>query len=216
MRLNIVNGMAMLAYIKENQIDLNGEVVPFNEGMCDGETVEDIFSGEFELERCVCHGVGVEEYEDIVINPLAPLFTFDYDELHLFFDEDMFCQINLITLLAYLDSNAYEGNIALHLIDYDFNEIKCVQIKPNGFFAVYKTVLIDKKVPEIILPDIMMDAVVNYLDYSKEDNELIAFAQQNLDMQEDELLTEMFNRFKHLGLGDTQLQKIIDRAKFRI
>ena len=80
--------------------------MPFNEGMCDGETIEDIFSGEFELERCVAHGVGVEEYEDIVINPLAPLFSFEYDELHLFFDEDMFCQINLITLLAYLDSNA--------------------------------------------------------------------------------------------------------------
>lgn len=216
MRLNIVNGMAMLAYLEENKIDLGGEVVPFNEGMCDGETVEDIFSGEFELERCVAHGVGIEEYEDIVINPLAPLFSFEYDELHLFFDEDMFCQINLITLLAYLDSNSYEGNIALHLIDYDFQEIKCVQIKPQGFFAVYKTVLIDKQIPEIILPDVMTDAVVNYLEYSKEENELTAFVSENLDMQENELLDEMFNRFKHLGLGDTQLQKIIDKAKFRI
>lgn len=216
MRLNIVNGMAMLAYVNENKIDLGGEVVPFNEGMCDGETVEDIFSGEFELERCVAHGVGVEEYEDIVINPLAPLFSFEYDELHLFFDEDMFCQINLITLLAYLDSNDYDGNVALHLIDYDFKEIKCVQIKPKGFFEVYKTVLIAKQIPEIILPDVMTDAVVNYLEYSKEDNELTAFVTEHIDMQEEQLLEEMFVRFKHLGLGDTQLQKIIDRAKFRI
>lgn len=215
-RLNVVNGMAMLSYINQNNIDLGGEVVPFNEGMCDGETIEDIFSGEFELERCVAHGVGVEEYEDIVINPLAPLFNFEYDELHLFFDEDMFCQINLITLLAYLDSNAYDGKIALHLIDYDFNEIKCVEIKPQGFFAVYKSVLIDKKIPETILPDIMMDAVVNYLEYSKEDNELTQFVQDNIDLQENELLDEMFARFKHLGLGDTQLQKIIDKAKFNI
>ena len=123
-RLNVVNGMAMLSYLTTNKIEMDGEVVPFNEGMCDGETVEDIFSGEFEMERCIVHGVGVEEYEDIVINPLAPLFTVEYDELHLFFDEDMFCQINLITLLAYLDSNSYDGNIALHLIDYDFNEGK--------------------------------------------------------------------------------------------
>lgn len=216
MRLNIVNGMAMLAYINENNIDLCGEVVPFNEGMCDGETVEDIFSGEFELERSIAHGVDVEEYEDIVINPLAPLFSFEYDELHLFFDEDMFCQINLITLLAYLDSNNYDGNVALHLIDYDFNEIKCVQIKPQGFFEVYKTVLIAKRIPEIILPDVMTDAVVNYLDYSKEDNELTAFVTEHIDMQDEQLLEEMYVRFKHLGLGDTQLQKVIDRAKFRI
>lgn len=213
-RLNVVNGMAMLSYINQNNIDLGGEVVPFNEGMCDGETIEDIFSGEFELERCVAHGVGVEEYEDIVINPLAPLFSFEYDELHLFFDEDMFCQINLITLLAYLDSNAYDGKIALHLIDYDFQEIKCVEIKPQGFFDVYKCVLINKKIPETILPDIMMDAVINYLEYSKEDNELTQFVKENIDLQENELLDEIFNRFKHLGLGDTQLQKIIDKSKF--
>ena len=215
-RLNVVNGMAMLSYLTTNKIEMDGEGVPFNEGMCDGETVEDIFSGEFEMERCIVHGVGVEEYEDIVINPLAPLFTVEYDELHLFFDEDMFCQINLITLLAYLDSNSYDGNIALHLIDYDFNEIKCVQIKPQGFFEVYKTVLINKRIPEIVLPDIMMDAVVNYLDYSKEKNDLTEFVTDNIDLQEEELLDQMFNRFKHLGLGDIQLQKIIDRAKFKI
>ncbi len=122
-RLNVVNGMAMLSYLTENNIDLGGEIVPFNEGMCDGETIQDIFSGDFELERCVVHGVGVEEYEDIVINPLSPLFTFEYDELHLFFDEDMFCQINLITLLAYLDSNCYEGKIALHIVDYEYQEL---------------------------------------------------------------------------------------------
>ena len=214
-RLNVVNGMAMLSYLTENNIDLGGEIVPFNEGMCDGETIQDIFSGDFELERCVVHGVGVEEYEDIVINPLSPLFTFEYDELHLFFDEDMFCQINLITLLAYLDSNCYEGKIALHIVDYEYQEIKCVEIKPQGFFNVYKTVLIDKKIPEIIFPDIMMDAVINYLDYSKENNDLTDFVSQNIDMQESELLDEMYNRFKYLGLGDTQLQKIIEKVKFK-
>lgn len=214
MRLNIVNGMAMLSYLVENKIQMEGEVIPFNESMCDGEVTPDIFSGDFEFERCSVHGVGIEEYEDIVINPLAPLFSFEYDELHLFFDEDMFCQINLITLLAYLDSNCYEGNIALHLIDYDFNEIKCVQIKHQGFYEVYKRVLIDKQIPSILLPDVMMDAVVNYLEYSKEDNELTQFVEQNIDMQESELLDEMFNRFKHLGLGDVQLQKIIAKVKY--
>ena len=127
----------------------------------------------------------------------------------------MFCQINLITLLAYLDSNCYEGKIALHIVDYEYQEIKCVEIKPQGFFNVYKTVLIDKKIPEIILPDIMMDAVINYLDYSKENNDLTDFVSQNIDMQESELLDEMYNRFKYLGLGDTQLQKIIEKVKFK-
>lgn len=214
MRLNVVNGMAMMAYLKENKVQMDGDVVPFNEGMCDGETIEDIFSGEFELQRSLAHGVGVEEYEEIVINPLAPLFSFEYDELHLFFDSDMFCQINLITLLAYLDSNCYEGRVALHLIDYNFREQKCVEIKPQGFFDVYKKVLIQKQIPDIILPDIMMDAVVNYLDYVKDDNEITRFVRDNIDMQNNQLLDELFERFKHLGLGDIQLQKFIDREKY--
>ena len=60
----------------------------------------------------------------------------------------------------------------------------------------------------------MMDAVINYLDYSKEDNELTQFVEQNIDMQENNLLDELYNRFKHLGLGDIQLQKVIDKVKY--
>ena len=54
-RLNVVNGMAMLSYINQNNIDLGGEVVPFNEGMCDGETIEDIFSGFYCEYSVLCH-----------------------------------------------------------------------------------------------------------------------------------------------------------------
>lgn len=212
-RLNIVNGMAMLSYLHENEIELGGDVIPFNEGMCDGDAIEDIFGGEFELMRCTVHGVGIEEYEDIVINHLHPLFSFDFDELHLFFDEDMFCQINLITVLAYLDINEYDGRIALHIIDNSFQELSMVEIKQQGFYNIYKTVLIDKRIPEVILPEMIADAVIKYLDYSGENSEISTYILENIDTDEAELLDMLFFRFGSYGLGDTSLQKQIELVK---
>ncbi len=214
-RLNIVNGMAMLSYIKEFKIDLGGDVVPFNECMCEGFVTADIFGAEFELARCTTHGVGIEEYEDIVINYLHPLFSEDYDELHLFFDEDMFCQINLITLLAYLDMTEYEGKIALHIIDNSFAELNVVELKSQSFFVVYKQLLIEKKVPEIVLPELMSDAVIKYLDYSSDNSEIVQYILENIDVDENTLLDMLFSRFGSYGLGDTQLQKQIDLVKNR-
>ena len=212
-RLNIVNGMAMLSYLSENDIKLDGETIPFNEGMCEGDATEDIFGGEFSMMRCAVHGVGIEEYEDIVINHLNELFSFDHDETHLFFDDDMFCQINLITLLAYFDVNDYDGRVALHLIDHSFTEINMVEIKPSGFYEIYKTVLIDKRVPEVILPEIMSDAVVKYLDFAGENSEITQYILDNIEINESELLDMLFSRFASYGLGDTSLMKQIEKAK---
>lgn len=212
-RLNVVNGMAMYNYLKENEIDLHGEIVPFNEAMCEGDATEDIFSGDFELIRCSVHGVGMEEYEDIVIHPLAPLFSLDYEELHLFFDEDMFCVINLLTLLAYLDINEYEGDIMLHIIDYNFDEIRAVMVKPQTFYNVYIDVLINKIKPKIALPDIMDKAIDEYFEYSKENNEIDKFILENLYMSEDELLDKLFDKFRKYGVGDIQYRKRINILK---
>ncbi len=212
-RLNIVNGMAMLSFLSENKIELDGEVIPFNEGMCDGDATEDIFGGEFSMMRCAAHGVGIEEYEDIVINFLHPLFSFDHDEMHLFFDDDMFCQINLITLLAYLDINEYDGRVALHLIDHSFNELVMFEIKPAGFYEIYKNVLIEKRIPNEVLPEIMSDAVVKYLDYAGDNSEIAQYILDNIDVNETELLDMLFSRFESYGLGDTSLQKQIDIVK---
>lgn len=212
-KINIVNGMALYSFIRDNDLAFEGDVLPFNEAMCDGDATPDIFGSEFVSARCVVHCVGMEEYEEIVINQIEPLFSLDYDEIHLYFDEDMFCQINLLTLLAYMDRNEYRNKTFLHLIDKEFNELNIIEIKPQGFYKVYEDVLINKRLPECVLPEIMLDGVINYLDYSKDTNEITQFIEDNPELDENELLDELFNNFGKYGLGDTQLLKIISMYK---
>lgn len=209
-KLNIVNGMAMYNHLKEKGIELGGEVIPFNDAMCDGEASEDIFGGEFSSLRAHVHGVGSEEYDEIVINPLAPLFELDADEIDLYFDEDMFCQINLITILAYLDKNEYEGQVFLNVIDNHYHTIKRIEIKPEGFYALYLDVVLAKRPAREVLPEVLDRGVKLYLQYSSNNNEIIDYIKTHSDMEESELLEELFFRFSYYGLGDVQYRKLVD------
>lgn len=211
--LHMTNGMATLTVFKERNLNFDGELAPFNEAMCDGNATSDIFGADFIEERASVHGGLLEDYEEIVLNPLKPFFMLDYDLLTLYFDEDMFCQINLITILGYLDKNNYEGRIILNLLNAGFKIIKSVEIKCIGFYQVYLQVLINHIFPECILPEVMLDGVINYLQLVKDDNEVDTFIRNNLTLNENELLDELFEKFSHLGLGDLQYLKRIDKIK---
>lgn len=211
--LNITNGMAMMKYLDENNIVLDGETVPFNEAMCEGSVSYPIFSDDFCHERALVHGVGVEEYYEMVIDNLGSFFDMEYDELHLFFDEDMFCQINLLTILAYLDKNEYDGRVALHIIDHKFNEINAVEIKVDGFNTIYKLVVENKRVPDVKLPDMIMDGILDYLAISGDNNVIDKCIDENPALTRDELLELLFSKFSKFGLGDAQLLKRIDERR---
>lgn len=212
-RLNITNGMAMLRFFEENNIELSGETVAFNEAMCEGNVDYPIFSDEFCHERALVHGVGVEEYYEMVIDALGSFFDMEYDELHLFFDEDMYCQINLLTIFAYLDRNEYDGRVALHIVDKTFNEIKGVEIKINGFYNVYLEAIVNKRVPSVELPNMIMDGIIDYLAISGDNNVITKCINDNSDMDREELLQLLFDKFSKFGLGDAQLLKRIDESR---
>ncbi len=55
------------------------------------------------------HNSSVESYTKKVIDPLKKLFTKEYKCIVLWFGEDMFCQMNLLTILSYLEQSRYEG-----------------------------------------------------------------------------------------------------------
>lgn len=209
--LNIVNSQAMLDYINDNKVDLAGPVVPFNDAMCEGEGTEDIFGSDFAMMRAVALGVGVEEYEEYVISPISSLFSLDYDQIHLYFDQDMFCQINLVTLLGYMDMEGYEGRVVLHIINSeDYTVLRDAEIKVQGFYAVYKDVVLNKKIPSMKLPPMMMENVLRYLMYSEPVNELTTFIKQNPTVEEENLADIISDKFPEYGLGNMQLLKLID------
>ncbi|MBU3143845.1 hypothetical protein [Clostridium sp. CF012] len=208
--LNILNGQVMFDSFKQNHFNGNGVYVPFNEAMCVGKLTEDIFSCQFITFRCEAHQVTIEQYNQLTLQPLQILFNNQFSRILLWFDDDMFCQINLLTILAYLDQHNYKGKITFNLVNRDFKIIDCFELGVQGFDEIYKQVIINRCMPENINLSIMENGIRLYLEYLKEENEITAYIKQHENLQKDTLVIELLKTFLQYGLGDTQYMQLIE------
>ncbi|WP_100486302.1 helix-turn-helix transcriptional regulator [Sporolactobacillus pectinivorans] len=211
--LNILNGEMMYKEFSTHQLMGKSDYVPFNEAMCSNDTHKSIFSGTFNRRRASGHHVSLEQYENIVITPLKPLFDKQYKCIVLWFGDDMFCQMNLLTVLAYLDQVGYKGKTFFHMVKETTYEVEETEIVPQGYKEIYLQVLIHHCFPEIPLMPVMYQGIKLYLEYLKKDNEITAFIKKNLDRSQNELLRQLFRVFPQYGLGDLQYLKIIKTIK---
>ena len=131
-KLNILNGQSMYDYFEKRKLFKNGVYVPFNEAMCVGEATDDIFSRQFNTCRCEAHDVTIEQYTELTLKPFQILFKNQFSNLFLWFDYDMFCQINLLTILAYLDQINYSKKITFNLVDMEFKLVDSFEISVQG------------------------------------------------------------------------------------
>ncbi|MCM3690917.1 hypothetical protein [Neobacillus niacini] len=207
--LHILNGQAMYNFFKRTNFLEQELMVPFNEAMCYGETYKDLFSNEFIEIRAMVHHVTPMQYSETVLKPLVPLFSEKFPHIALWFDADMFCQINILTLLAWLDQADYTGTIDLNIVGDQFVPISHLTLRAKGYYANYKHVLIDKKMPENIHPDPLKKGVELYLNYLNNDSDLMMYILKYRDVPEEELMLALLKEFKHYGLGDTQYFEII-------
>ena len=123
MRINITCGQIANNYYSKKYKD---EVfIPFNEAMNKGNPKDDIFSEEFILERIKTHNTTREEYLSKMNEILSLKDEINNYEITCWFGDDDFCQINLLTLLGYLDQINYKKEITFCLIDEEsYNIIK--------------------------------------------------------------------------------------------
>ena len=82
--------------------------------MCANPTTSPIFSEEFNKLRATGHQVALQEYEQVTLNPLKPLLTNDYQCIVLWFGDDMFCQMNLLTVLAFPGTKVSRQSLLLY------------------------------------------------------------------------------------------------------
>lgn len=208
--VHILNGQEMYNYFKETQ-SLNQELlIPFNEAMCYGDTCSDIFSQEFIRLRSMVHQIATAQYSEITLKPLAPLFSGEFSQVKLWFDMDMFCQINVLTILAWLDQVNYLGEVELHLVGDYFEVVDSYRLVVDGYETLYKQVLINKECPEHIEPAPLKKGIELYLNYQKQDSDLMLYIQKHQDVPEDELIALLLNEFKEYGLGDTLYASLIN------
>lgn len=211
--IHILNGTEMYKSFKETGFLEGEEMIPFNEAMCYGETCKAIFSDEFIERRSQVHHVTRDQYYDITLKPLQPLFNESVEHIALWFDEDMFCQMNVLTILAWLDQREYKGAIDLHLVDYQYKLVNKYSLEAKGYAALYEQVMIHHRMPEAVELKPLYKGIELYLNYLKKDNELMLYIQKHRDVPAEKLVPVLIENFREYGLGDRQYEELIKSTR---
>lgn len=122
----------------------------------------------------------------------------------------MFCQMNMLTVLAYIEQVGYKGKVFFHMVNEMTYEVEAIEISPAGYKEVYRQVLIQHQLPKAQLIPVMFQGIRLYLEYLKKDNEITAYIKKHPDKPQNELLKHLFQLFPQYGLGDVQYLKIIE------
>lgn len=207
--LNILNGGAMCQYLSSLGIDIS-KAVPFNEAMCVGNHVQDVFSDDFISVRCQSLEIRRESYMEEICIPLLKLLAAKDTELDLWFDEDMFCQVNLLVLLTYLEQIKFDRPIHLNLVSPAYDLIERVPIKLGEFQNIYNSVMIQHRMPKLFPFAFLEHGITLYLDYLKPQNKIVSYINDHIEEDRESLIEELQLKFKAYGLGDLQYIKLIE------
>ena len=205
--LNITNGDYFNQYFMNK---FGGIAVPFCEVMMDGVTELYIYSEEFVILRAKSLNVTEKEYR-------AKMYVHDalkynnYEKICLWFGKDTFCQMNLLTLMAYLEQIEYQGELKVNYIDDETFEMleSDIDVKLGVYNKIYEDVLIMKKVPEnvgILSPK----AIDLFFDYHSENGFLVKLIMANADKGKKELINFLLEQSKDYGLSDLQIERLIN------
>ncbi|PEU29793.1 AraC family transcriptional regulator [Bacillus wiedmannii] len=211
--LNILNGQMMYEEFKTEKLMGDSDYAPFNEAMCVNPATTQVFDEDFIKTRAEGHNSSVESYTKKVIDPLEKLFTKNYKCIVLWFGEDMFCQMNLLTILSYLEQSYYEGKVYLNSFREDEFKVSQTEIKLENYHSAYKEVLVNHEKTSVEILPVMNQAIDLYLEMLKEDNTVMKFISKNKDLSTQELLTKLFHLFPTIGYGDSQYIELINKIK---
>lgn len=205
--LNITNGEYFNKYFISK---FGGTAIPFCEAMMDGEAVADIYSQQFITLRAKSLNVTEKEYR-------SKMYVYDalnrnnYQTICLWFGKDTFCQINLLTLLAYLEQIEFQGELKLNYIDDETFKVSESDIKVNlGIYSkIYEDVLVSKNVPNNV-GLLKARAIDLFFDYHSENGELAKLVRANAHKEKMGLISLLLEQSKDYGLSDLQAERLIN------
>ena len=207
--LNITNGEVFNEYFISR---FGGDAIPFCEAMMDGKTVMNVYSEEFIELRSSELNVSVDLYKSKMYAHKE--LQNDYGKLNLWFGKDTFCQMNLLTLLAYLEQIEFSGEVALNYIDDEtFDVIESnIQVDLGRYLKLYESILISKSVP-IEVGVLCANSVKLYFDYHSKNGRLAEMVRNNSAMERMDLICLLLNNSKEYGLSDIQAVKLIEKYR---
>lgn len=209
--LHILNGQVMYDEFSSKKLMGDASYAPFNEAMCVNKVSMPMFDESFVQLRADGHGDTVENYTKMVVEPLNTLPEKNYECIVLWFGKDMFCQMNLLTMLAYLEQLEYGGKVILHSFDEEDYVVSQMDITLGNYYSVYEDVLIHhQKSLNNIFP-MMNRAIDLMLEMQLEDNRVTRYISEHTDIPDYELLQQLFVEFREIGYGDVQYLKLMNR-----
>ena len=205
--LNITNGDCFNGYFISH---FGGVAVPFCEAVIDGDVVDDIYSDQFVALRARCLGVTESQYR-------SKMWAYDalnkggFTDVCLWFGKDTFCQVNLVTMLAYLEQIGFDGNTTLNYIDdRTFKTVEAdIDVNLGGYKDLYRQILIEKIMPKDV-GVLSKKAIEQYFDYHNKDGNLAILARKNCGKSKSELIQLLQKEGEEYGLTIAQLEKIIE------
>ena len=204
--LNITNGDYFNQYFISR---FGGIAIPFCESMMDGDTAAIIYSQQFVELRAKSLNVTENEYRSKMYVHEA-LKNKDYRSICLWFGKDTFCQVNLLTLLAYLEQIQYKGKLNLNYIDDESFEV--IESNIDVELGIYRKIYEDVLIMKAAVKDVgVLDerAIDLFLDYRSDEGALAKLVRINANKEKGELIHLLLEKSKEYGLSDLQAEKLV-------
>lgn len=225
MILNIVNGSALKEYLVDKW-PKDGSIISFNESMITGKCSEIIFNDEFFHLRAVSLGISYDQYLKVTVAELDELLFKPHIKIALWFDEDMFCQINALTLCAYLDSVHFKGKVQFNIIQQDFWRynvedivIKSYGLDVKGYYSLYKDILLQNDFTKDHVPIFaeMKKGISLYENYISDTSEIRMAIKEMIQNHQSQshIVKEIIETYPHYGIGDYNIALLYRREILR-
>ncbi len=209
-RANITNGANFNRYFEDTFFEPG---IPFNEAMMVGNSSSKLFSEEFCLKRAGELHTPIEEYNRNMSGFLQLMKNLnEVEEVVLWFGADTFCQLNLLTVLTYLEQINYAGRIFTVTIDDESFEVlrEKSQVTLGEYRKLYDSTILQKVQPPCG-DSVMCRAFALYFDYLSDDGSLARMVKDNPGLPVKALAVKLLNASREYGISDLMAYALIEK-----
>lgn len=213
MTLYITNGDAYNEYLLRKEKTLCA--LPFREAMMDPTPYYPAFSTDFIRHRAAKLRVTMRTYRKSMKDILALRDKKRHPEkIILRFGRDTFCQLNLLTLLAFLEEIGYQGELCYSPIDDESFAVlgEDIPVTLGRYREVYKAVMRDLCLPKDV--GILSGSALSlYWECFSDTGMLLSLIRSHPHNTEEELMGHLMTASREYGLSDVSAQGLITRVK---
>src|SRR5699024_6282080 len=151
-----------------------------------------------------------KDYLKKVIDPLKNTLEKNVSSVVLWFGEDVFCQINVLTLLAWLEESNFSGDVYVNSFEEGVFRVTTHKIQLGNFQEMYTNVLLNHEEPTTVAFPVLQRGVEEFLQVQHGFHPIISYIKEHREMSDREMVIQLLKGFPSLGYGDVQYKELMD------